>query len=120
MTRGFIVVVVMLYLPGCVVPTQAAFDARMSAFLGRPEVEVIVALGVPTRSTEAGGLRFIEYERRRVVGRPAGNWYWGSPYFGDYVETRECRLTFTLRDGHVVHFDSRGNDCIAPPQDAAP
>jgi hypothetical protein len=120
MTRAFIVVAGMLCLAGCVVPTQAAFDAQMNAFLGRPEVEVIVALGVPTRSTEAGGLRFIEYERRRVVGWPGRNLYWGSFYSGDYVETRECRLTFTLRDGRVVHFDSRGNDCAALPQYAVP
>ena len=118
--RGFIIVAVMLCLAGCVVPTRAAFNAQMSAFIGRPEVDVIMAFGVPTRSAEAGGLRFIEYDRRRVVSWPGNNWYWGSPYFVDYVETRECRLTFTLRDGSVVHFDSRGNDCVTLPPYAAP
>ena len=113
--RSIIIVAVTLCLVGCVLPTRAAFDAQMSVFIGQPEVDVIMALGVPTRSAEAGGLRFIEYDRRRVVSWPGSNWYWGSPYFVDYVETLECRLTFTLRDGRVVHFDSRGNDCIALP-----
>ncbi|MGD9617651.1 MAG: hypothetical protein AB7H90_20040 [Alphaproteobacteria bacterium] len=116
MMRDTIVAAIVLCLAGCVVPTQAAFEANMSAFLGRPEVDVIAALGVPTRSAEAGGLRFIEYEHRRIVGWTGRNWHWGSPYLGgDYIETRECRLTFTLRDSRVVHFDSRGNDCLALP-----
>jgi hypothetical protein len=118
--RHVIITVVIFCLAACVVPTRAAFDAQMGAFIGRPEVDVIMALGVPTRSADAGGLHFIEYDRSRVVSWPGTNRYWGSPYFGDYVETLECRLTFTLRDGRVVHFDSRGNDCIALPPYAAP
>jgi hypothetical protein len=106
-------------LAACALPSTAAFDARMGALVGRSEVAVITALDVPTHSTEAGGLRFIEYERRRVVGTPsAGAWRWGSPFASEFIDTRECRLTFTLRDGRVERFDRRGNDCLALPEDA--
>jgi len=117
MTRRAILMV--LPLAACAVPTTAAFDARMQALVGKQEVDVITALGVPTRSTEAGGLRFIEYERRRVVGTPSpGAWRWSSPLAGEFIETRDCRVTFTLRDGRVERFDRRGNDCFAMPEDA--
>ncbi|MBY0331952.1 MAG: hypothetical protein K2X49_14920 [Acetobacteraceae bacterium] len=120
MTRPIILSAALL-LAACAVPSTAAFDARMQALVGEPEVAVIQALGVPTRSTEAGGLRFIEYERRRVVGTSAPvTWRWGSPFAGEFVETRDCRLTFTLREGRVERFDRRGNDCLALPGDTAP
>jgi hypothetical protein len=110
-----------LLLAACAQPSTAAFDARMGSLVGEPEVAVIQALGVPTRSTEAGGLRFIEYERRRVVGTSAPvTWRWGSPFAGGFIETRDCRLTFTLHEGRVERFDRRGNDCLALPGDPSP
>jgi hypothetical protein len=120
MTRPIILAAPVL-LAACAVPSTAAFDTRMQALIGQPEVAVIEALGVPTRSTEAGGLRFVEYERRRVVGSPApATWRWCSPFAGHFVETRDCRLTFTLREGRVERCDRRGNDCVALPGDTAP
>lgn len=59
--RCVIIIAATLCLASCVVPTRAAFDGQMNAFIGRPEVDVIMALGVPTHSMETGGLRFVEY-----------------------------------------------------------
>ncbi|MBS7792344.1 hypothetical protein KTR66_20295 [Roseococcus sp. SDR] len=99
-------------------PSTAGFDARMGPLVGQPEAAVIRALDVPARSTKAGGPRFIEYERRRVVGTPApAAWRWGSPFAGAFIETRDGRLTFALREGRVERFDRRGNDRLALPGD---
>lgn len=103
-------------LSGCTNPT-AAFDARMEQFIGKPEVDVVQQLGVPTRATEAGGLRFIEYKRRRTIVTPGNwGWRWGPAMAGD-VDTRICRVTFTLRNDKVERFDRRGDDCILMPGD---
>lgn len=121
-----------LGLSACAVPTREAFDAQMASFIGRTEAELVSALGVPGRVHEAGGLRFLEYERRRLVGTPAGpvgfgrfggpfgwgygpGYGYGYGYGGTYINTRECETTFTIRDGRVASFSRRGNDCRAYP-----
>jgi hypothetical protein len=113
----------LLMLGGCAVPTTAAFDARMSGLIGRPEADVVAALGVPVRTHEAGGQRFLQYESRRLVTYP-GSYPFGPYRYGYYggfggfppsVETRECDLTFALRNGRVEGFTRRGNDCRTVP-----
>jgi len=88
--------------------------AETSPFVGRPEAELIRARGVPNRTTEAGGSRFLVYE----TGGGGG----GSPSFGVGVGggsggsgigvglgfpifgggSRLCTTTFEVRDGQVV------------------
>lgn len=118
-----------LGLSSCAFPTREAFDTQMAAFVGRSEAELVAALGVPDRTHEAGGLRFLEYERRRVVGTPAGTagfgrfgwpYGYGFGYGGTFVDTRECNTTFTLRGGRVERFSRRGNDCRAYPGELPP
>src|SRR3954470_19236064 len=77
-----------LALGGCTGPTTAGFDARMASLIGRPEAEVVAKLGVPVRTHEAGGQRFLQYESRRIGSYPgyypAGGYpLWGYP-FGPY------------------------------------
>ena len=121
--------VLALGLSSCAFPTREAFDAQMAAFVGRSEAELVAALGVPDRTHEAGGMRFLEYERRRVVGTPTGTagfgrfgrpWGYGFGYGGTFVDTRECDTTFTLRGGRVERFSRRGNDCRAYPGELPP
>ena len=119
-------------LCGCAVPTTAAFDARVAGLIGRPEAEIVAQLGVPVRTHEAGGQRFLQYESRRLVGYPGayppgfGFGYGGYRYggyggfggFGGYgafptVESRECDLTIAFRDGRAEGFSRRGSDCRA-------
>jgi len=123
--------VLALGLCSCAFPTREAFDAQMAAFIGRPEAELVATLGVPNRTYEVGGLRFLEYERRRIIGTPAGGagfgrfgwpygYGYGIGYGGTYVDTRECDTTFTLRGGRVERFSRRGNDCRAYPGQLPP
>ena len=123
-----------LALGACTTPTAEGFDARMSSLIGRPEAELVAALGVPVRTHETGGQRFLQYESRRLLTYPGfapypyGPYSFGSYPFGGYrygyggfggippsVESRECDLTFALRNGRVEGFTRRGNDCRALP-----
>ena len=118
----------LLALGGCTLPSTAGFDSRMAALVGRPEAEVVAALGVPVRTYDAGGQRFLQYEDRRIVsypgsyplgGYPLGPYRYG--YLGGFggfppsIESRECSLTIALRNGRVEGFTRRGDDCRALP-----
>ena len=127
-------------LTGCAGATPEYFNARMASFVGRSEADLVATLGVPARTHEAEGRRFLQYEDRRIVTYPgdpfigAGFGYGGfrgrrlAPGFGGYygggfgpvVETRACDVTFELRAGRVTGFAARGNDCVAPAPAAAP
>jgi hypothetical protein len=102
----------------CALPPAATLDAGMRAAIGQPEAAMIQARGVPTRSSGTGGLRFIEDERRRFV-RPSATWRAGSPFAGTFLETRDGRLTFTLRKDRVQRIDRRGKDRLALPEACA-
>lgn len=130
--RAALALVLAFGLGACAFPTREAYDAQMAALVGRSEAELVGALGVPVRTHEAGGLRFLEYERRRVVGTPAGGAGFGRfgypygygygagfGYGGTFVDTRECSTTFTLRGGRVERFSRRGDDCRAYPSGGA-
>jgi hypothetical protein len=111
---------------GCALPTREAFEARMAAFVGRPEGELVMALGVPARTYEADGRRFLQYESRRAVpylypaypAYPGFGWHrfggfgYGPSAYPVY-ETRACDVTFVLRAGRVEGFTDRGDDCRA-------
>ena len=101
--------------------TRADFDAGHSAMNGRSEDVLVATPGVPVRTYEAEGRRFLQYERRRLVTYPGSPGFYGR--YGRYigggfapsVESRACDVTFEVRAGRVVGFNARGNDCVAPP-----
>jgi hypothetical protein len=103
-----------LVLAACA--TGPTLTERLSAYVGVTEVELVSALGVPARTHEAGGLRFLQYERRRTVVQPPDP-FWGGPFgpwwggFPGYAYTVGCDITFTLRDGRVESFALRGDAC---------
>ena len=106
----------LLLLAGCT--TGPGIEARLAPLIGGSEAGLIEVLGVPTRTHEAGGLRFLQYEERRQVlhqldtyyGRPFGRF---APYpsAGPILLTRRCDITFTLREARVEGFTLRGDDC---------
>ena len=108
MTRLLLAALAAPTLSACA--TREGFDARQASFIGRSEAELVATLGVPARTHNAEGRRFLQYEDRRVVS------YVGSPYsgfgygfgqrgfsgvglgvgaaYGPVVEIRACDLTF--------------------------
>jgi hypothetical protein len=105
-----------LLMAGCAL--GPSLEERLAPLVGKREGEVVMALGVPTRTYEADGRKFLQYEQRRVSLYP-GDPYWARPYgrFGPVLSpgpmliTRSCDTTFTLRQGVVEAFALRGDDC---------
>jgi hypothetical protein len=97
-------------------------EQRLSTFVGRPEGDLVAALGVPVRVHEADGRRFLQFEQRRTVpvappspflGYGYGPW---GPSFGYWpavptVADLRCEQTFAIRNGRVESFSFRGDGC---------
>ena len=108
----------MLLLAGCA--TGPTLEQRLLPFIGQSEGELVTALGVPERTYETEGRKFLAYEERRSYLMPDP--YWPRPYGfgrrfgppwspGPYYVTRTCDITFTLRGGRVESFAARGDGC---------
>ena len=61
MTTKFLPLVAVLVLAGCSWPA----DFRTAA-IGRHEADVMRCMGIPERTGEAGGVRFLEWDRARA------------------------------------------------------
>ncbi len=95
----------------------AARQAYLSRFVGQPEVALVQPVGVPTRSYETGGLKYLAYDEHRVDIIPAfptyspffTGWYGGG--FPPQVIDLQCETTFEVGAGTVRSFTLRGNAC---------
>ncbi len=98
---------------GCARQGPSALDVKLAAMVGQSETAVVRALGVPNRSFETGGHRFIAYlERRQDLVPTAGPWgppWWG--WAGSQVVTRRCEITFEIEAGKVKGYSYRGDAC---------
>ena len=92
----------------------------LSALVGQPETEVVRQLGVPSRSYETGGRKFIAYDERRTDLIPAAPFIGGFGYLGygyggfafpPQVIDRGCETTLEVAGGRVVSWSLRGNAC---------
>ena len=95
----------------------AARQATLNTLIGHTELEVVQALGVPTQTYEAGGVKFLSYQQQQTQVIPASPWYWYGPMPGFYggfppqVVTWSCDTTFAIADGRATSYTLRGNGC---------
>lgn len=107
----------MLALAGCATGPDLA--TRLAATIGQGEGELVSAFGVPTRTYEADGRKFLQYEERRTQAVASDPYFARSPYsrfgpvFSPYPAfvVRSCDITFTLAGGKVASFSFRGEGC---------
>ena len=123
-----ILLVGILLLAGC--EPGVSRSTYLSQFIGRTEPELIAAVGVPVRSIESGGVKFLAYSDRRVEIIPGTPGFPGyGPAFGPYGRgygsgygygfgglppqaiERDCETTFELVGNRVRSFTLRGNAC---------
>jgi hypothetical protein len=106
-------------LAGCA--QGPTLQERLQRHVGQSELELVTALGVPVRTYDVEGRRFLQYEQRRTVFyaepaafRPPAYGPWG-PRWGwspaAVPATVECDVTFELREGRVTGFSYRGQGC---------
>ena len=100
---------------GCA--TGPTLDQKLLPFVGRSEGDLVAALGVPERTYEVEGRKFLTFEDRRsyiVAGDPF--LYRGYTRFGPYFSppgyiVRTCEITFAVRGGRVESISFRGDGC---------
>jgi hypothetical protein len=87
----------------------------LAAYVGRSEADVVRAMGVPSRTFDAGGHRFLAYDQSsQTITPPPYPWGFGWGYGGGFpaqVVTWTCETTFEIGDGRVVGTSLRGNAC---------
>lgn len=95
----------------------AAREAYLNHFVGQPDAAVVRQMGVPSRTYETGGVKYLAYDEHRIdiiPGTPAyGPWFMGA-YGGGFppqVVELKCETTFTVVSGVVKSFTLRGNAC---------
>ena len=114
--RCAILLVLTALVAGC--ENQLAVrQAYLSQFVGQPESTVVRQMGVPARSYEAGGVKYLAYNEHRIDIIPTfpsyspffTGWYGGG--FPPQVVELRCETTFEVADGTVKSFTLRGNAC---------
>lgn len=111
------VVGVALALAGCA--QGLSRQAVLSGLVGLPEADAVRVLGVPTRTYETGGRKFLAFTEQRLDLAPApplfyGGWPYGGYGFGyapPQAIQRVCETTLEVVDGRVTSWSLRGNAC---------
>jgi hypothetical protein len=124
---GWAVLVAAGTLAGCQYPS-AQKVAMLNQAIGRDEASLVREFGVPTKTYETGGTKFLSYQEswvEQLPGVPGPVFYgyggfgygWGGPgylyaptYSGGSVR-RDCDTTFEVVGGIVKSWKLRGNDC---------
>ncbi len=112
---------VCLLLGGCA-NGLAQRRADLCQWVGRPETDLVQAMGAPARSYETGGIKVLTYEDSRVDIIPGTSYY---PGYGPYwtgagaglppqAVNLRCDTNFTIAGGLVKSFTQRGNACGHP------
>ncbi len=93
----------------------------LATLVGQPEADVVRVFGVPSRTFETGGRRFLAYDERRTDVIPGGPFIGGFGYFGygyggfgglpAQVIERGCETTVEVVGGRVASWALRGNAC---------
>ena len=104
-------------LAGCV-NNSAARQTYLNQFVGRSETDLVLALGVPNRTYETAGVKYLAFEDRRVEvipGAPMSGFGpyggWGMGGFPPQVINLACETTVAVAEGVVRGFTLRGNAC---------
>lgn len=105
-----------LALAGCT-NLLAERQAYLGQFVGQSESVLVQRMGVPTRSYETGGVKYLAYDERRIDIIPGAptyapfylGWYGGG--FPPQVIELNCETTFDVVAGTVQSFNLRGNAC---------
>jgi len=118
--RRSIVLAGLLLVAGCAYP-GAQHAAALNALVGKTEADLVRTYGVPVRSVETGGSKFVEYSTHRIESFPEGPFWGGYGWAGRWggwggfgypdIEQFDCNTTFELKDGVVKSWTLRGNAC---------
>lgn len=112
--RKITLVALALALSACGVNPGVQRRAFLASLIGQPEATAVHALGVPARTYQTGGVKFLAYEERRAAVIP-GRTFLG-PYgyydaFSPEIIERGCETTLEVAGGIVRSWNLRGMLC---------
>lgn len=116
--------VAVLALGGCVNGVQQR-QAELAPLIGHSEADLVQRMGVPSRTYETGGTKYLAYNESRLDYEPgfgpyygggfSGHGFYGGGFYGGgfppEVIQRTCETTFEVAGGSVKSFALRGNSC---------
>ena len=117
--RGLAVLAVAALLSGCGNPL-AQREAFLDQFVGHPDKELVQKMGVPNRTYETGGVKYLAYVESKVALMPSlpnygtGPWWangWNGTALPPQAVELRCETTFTVADGIVKSYTLHGNAC---------
>ena len=110
---------VLLSLAACANSARLEREAYLTQFVGQTEEDVVREMGVPARTIDTAGRRFLAYvERRTDYVRPVPMF---SPFMRgsainsvrlDEMVERSCETTFEIDTGKVRGVRMHGNGCV--------
>ena len=102
----------------CALVTACADDlaprmAALNHLVGQPEQTLLQTMGVPTRSYDANGEKFLAYDERRVdiISGTPGVGIWRAGAMPPQSIELWCETTFQVAQGTVRSYTVRGNAC---------
>jgi len=112
-TRRLTIVLACCAVAAACADESAARMAALNHFVGQPEQTLLLDMGVPTRSYDADGTRFLAYDERRVEFIPGvpGVGIWSAGAVPAQRIEFWCETTFQVAQGVVQSFILRGNAC---------
>jgi hypothetical protein len=117
--RRLVLLCFLALLAGCGNPL-AQREAFLNQFIGHPEQELVQRLGVPNRSYETGGVKYLAYVDSRIALVPPvpawgpGPWWadgWNGTALPPQAVELRCETTFEVAGGVVKTYTLRGNAC---------
>lgn len=125
--RGLALIVMAFALGGCV-DYAARQESLLASLVGQPEVNAVQALGVPTRTYETNGVKFLAYDNRHYDVIPDEGPFFAAPgffgggfldggfggfYSGGYPDIVRvgCETTLEVAGGRVRAWTLRGSFC---------
>ena len=116
--RRALLLAAVLLAAGCA-SRLAEREAYLAQFVGVSETDLVRQLGVPDRTVETGGTRFLAYvEKRTEIVRPPPMfvpWFGGprlvAPIRPSEIVEHVCETTFEVTGGKVTAYRLRGDAC---------
>ncbi|MHA1559262.1 MAG: hypothetical protein ACTSWI_01145 [Alphaproteobacteria bacterium] len=114
-------------LAGCLTTEEYAERraAPYEAWLGHTELELVRVWGVPDRSYQTGGIKFLAFVKQTVVNTPGRAAFPPPPAVptipatAPSVEIFTCTTTFEVSAGRIVSWSINGDRCVPPPSPLA-
>jgi hypothetical protein len=127
--RRYILLLPLVALTACA--TGPGLQSRMASYTGASEQTLVEQLGVPDKQVTVNGVQYLAYDHRDIdvepgfIGPIYGTGFYDGPFYGggfgpgpffdagipSRVNEIACETTFKLRDGKVISFTLRGDDC---------